>query len=84
MFNIFVLECIWYKVNNYEHGKEFPNFLDTILKAECFLQVRFCLFPTHFTTLKKFFYLLIYLFIGLCWVLVVACRIFSCGMRTLS
>ncbi|KAJ8785334.1 hypothetical protein J1605_007346 [Eschrichtius robustus] len=46
MFNIFVLECIWYKVNNYEHGKEFTNFLDTILKAECFLQVRFCLETT--------------------------------------
>uniref|UniRef100_A0A8C3X1Y9 Centromere protein I n=1 Tax=Catagonus wagneri TaxID=51154 RepID=A0A8C3X1Y9_9CETA len=28
-------ECIWYKVNNHEHGKEFTNFLDTIIKAEC-------------------------------------------------
>uniref|UniRef100_A0A8D1C6F9 Centromere protein I n=1 Tax=Sus scrofa TaxID=9823 RepID=A0A8D1C6F9_PIG len=27
-------ECIWYKVNNYEHGKEFTNFLNTIIKAE--------------------------------------------------
>ncbi|KAB0337780.1 hypothetical protein FD755_025474, partial [Muntiacus reevesi] len=31
-------ECIWYKVNNYDRGKEFANFLDTILRAECFLQ----------------------------------------------
>lgn len=34
-------ECIWYKVNNYEHGKEFTNFLNTIIKAECFLQEGF-------------------------------------------
>ncbi|EPY75511.1 hypothetical protein CB1_001639002 [Camelus ferus] len=31
-------ECIWYKVNNYEHGKEFTNFLDIVIRAECFLQ----------------------------------------------
>ncbi|KAM5127988.1 centromere protein I [Callospermophilus lateralis] len=30
-------ECIWYKVNNYEHGKDFANFLDTIIRAQCFL-----------------------------------------------
>lgn len=41
MFNISTSECIWYKVNNYEHGKEFTNFLDTVIRAECFLQVRF-------------------------------------------
>ncbi|XP_077921501.1 centromere protein I isoform X2 [Halichoerus grypus] len=34
-------ECIWYKMNNYEHGKEFTNFLDTIIRAECFLQEGF-------------------------------------------
>ncbi|KAM5221325.1 centromere protein I isoform 2-T2 [Ctenodactylus gundi] len=34
-------ECIWYKVNNYEHRKEFTNFLDTIIRAECFLQEGF-------------------------------------------
>ncbi|XP_016051185.1 PREDICTED: centromere protein I [Miniopterus natalensis] len=34
-------ECIWYKVNNYESEKEFTNFLDTIIKAECFLQEGF-------------------------------------------
>ncbi|XP_015987663.2 centromere protein I isoform X2 [Rousettus aegyptiacus] len=34
-------ECIWYKVNNYEHGKEFTNFLDTVIRAECFLQEGF-------------------------------------------
>lgn len=37
MFNIFVLECIWYKVDNYEYGKEFINFLDIIIRVECFL-----------------------------------------------
>ena len=31
-----------------------------------------------------FFLIIIYLFIWLCWVLVVASRIFSCGMHTLS
>ncbi|XP_032186802.1 centromere protein I isoform X4 [Mustela erminea] len=31
-------ECIWYKMNNYEHGKQFTNFLDTIIRAQCFLQ----------------------------------------------
>ncbi|XP_004685702.2 PREDICTED: centromere protein I [Condylura cristata] len=34
-------ECIWYKVNNYKHGKEFADFLDTIIRAECFLQEGF-------------------------------------------
>ncbi|XP_053435761.1 centromere protein I [Nycticebus coucang] len=34
-------ECIWYKANNYEHGKEFARFLDTIIRAECFLQEGF-------------------------------------------
>ncbi|XP_008590204.1 PREDICTED: centromere protein I [Galeopterus variegatus] len=34
-------ECIWYKMNNYEHGKEFSNFLDSIIRAECFLQEGF-------------------------------------------
>uniref|UniRef100_G1PVR2 Centromere protein I n=1 Tax=Myotis lucifugus TaxID=59463 RepID=G1PVR2_MYOLU len=34
-------ECIWYQVNNYECEKEFTNFLDTIIKAECFLQEGF-------------------------------------------
>ena len=31
-----------------------------------------------------FFYIYFYLFLWLCWVLVVACKIFSCGMWTLS
>ncbi|XP_019572240.2 centromere protein I [Rhinolophus sinicus] len=35
-------ECIWYKVNNYQQGKEFTNFLDTIIRAQCFLQEGFC------------------------------------------
>ncbi|EHB08461.1 Centromere protein I [Heterocephalus glaber] len=34
-------ECIWYKVNSYEHRKEFTNLLDTIIRAECFLQEGF-------------------------------------------
>ncbi|XP_066213318.1 centromere protein I isoform X1 [Saccopteryx leptura] len=34
-------ECIWYKVNNYECEKEFTNLLDTVFKAECFLQEGF-------------------------------------------
>ncbi|XP_023559227.1 centromere protein I [Octodon degus] len=34
-------ECIWYKVNDYEHGKEFTTFLDTVIRAECFLQEGF-------------------------------------------
>ncbi|XP_037678761.1 centromere protein I-like isoform X2 [Choloepus didactylus] len=34
-------ECVWYKVNNCEYGKEFADFLDTIINAECFLQEGF-------------------------------------------
>ncbi|XP_006164919.1 centromere protein I [Tupaia chinensis] len=34
-------ECIWYKVNNYEHGREFINFLDTIIRVQCFFQEGF-------------------------------------------
>nr|XP_020007844.1 centromere protein I [Castor canadensis] len=34
-------ECIWYKMNNYEQGKEFMNFLETVIRAECFLQEGF-------------------------------------------
>ncbi|XP_036916084.1 centromere protein I isoform X2 [Sturnira hondurensis] len=34
-------ECLWYKVNNYQCEKEFTSFLDTIIKAECFLQEGF-------------------------------------------
>ncbi|XP_010630034.1 centromere protein I-like isoform X2 [Fukomys damarensis] len=34
-------ECIWYKVNSYEHRTEFTNLLDTITRAECFLQEGF-------------------------------------------
>ncbi|XP_004611744.1 centromere protein I [Sorex araneus] len=34
--------CISYKMNNYGNEKEFTDFLDTILKAECFLQEGFC------------------------------------------
>ncbi|TEA25127.1 hypothetical protein DBR06_SOUSAS34710013 [Sousa chinensis] len=52
-------ECIWYKVNNYEHGKEFTNFLDTILKAECFLQ-------EGFYSCEAFLYKSLPLWDGLC------------------
>ncbi|XP_007950385.1 centromere protein I [Orycteropus afer afer] len=34
-------ECIWYKVNNYECGKEFTSLLDSIISAQCFLQEGF-------------------------------------------
>nr|XP_008271350.2 centromere protein I [Oryctolagus cuniculus]XP_008271351.2 centromere protein I [Oryctolagus cuniculus]XP_008271353.2 centromere protein I [Oryctolagus cuniculus]XP_017205491.2 centromere protein I [Oryctolagus cuniculus]XP_051683424.1 centromere protein I [Oryctolagus cuniculus]XP_051683425.1 centromere protein I [Oryctolagus cuniculus] len=34
-------ECVWYKVNNYENGKEFASFLDTIIRAESFLHEGF-------------------------------------------
>uniref|UniRef100_A0A8C5V2Z3 Centromere protein I n=1 Tax=Microcebus murinus TaxID=30608 RepID=A0A8C5V2Z3_MICMU len=34
-------ECVWSKVNNYDRGKEFANFLDTIIRAESFLQEGF-------------------------------------------
>ncbi|XP_053415542.1 centromere protein I-like [Nycticebus coucang] len=34
-------KCIWYKANNYGHGKEFANFVDTIIRAGCFLQEGF-------------------------------------------
>ncbi|KAI5239756.1 Centromere Protein I [Manis pentadactyla] len=34
-------ECIWYKVKSYENGEEFTDFLDTIIRAECFLQEGF-------------------------------------------
>uniref|UniRef100_A0A8C6S038 Centromere protein I n=2 Tax=Nannospalax galili TaxID=1026970 RepID=A0A8C6S038_NANGA len=34
-------EYIWYKMKNCEEGKEFINFLDTVIRAECFLQEGF-------------------------------------------
>ncbi|XP_007538609.2 centromere protein I [Erinaceus europaeus] len=34
-------ECIWYKMNNYENAEEFSDFLDTVIRAECFLQEGF-------------------------------------------
>ncbi|XP_057574366.1 centromere protein I isoform X2 [Hippopotamus amphibius kiboko] len=52
-------ECIWYKVNNYEHGKEFTNFLDTVLRAECFLQ-------EGFYSCEAFLYKSLPLWDGLC------------------
>ncbi|KAL2768464.1 centromere protein I isoform 3 [Daubentonia madagascariensis] len=52
-------ECIWYKVNNYDHGKEFANFLDTIIRAECFLQ-------EGFYSCEAFLYKSIPLWDGLC------------------
>uniref|UniRef100_A0A2K5QIF9 Centromere protein I n=1 Tax=Cebus imitator TaxID=2715852 RepID=A0A2K5QIF9_CEBIM len=52
-------ECIWYKVNNYEHGKEFTNFLDTIIRAECFLQ-------EGFYSCEAFLYKSLPLWDGLC------------------
>ncbi|XP_021106131.1 centromere protein I isoform X2 [Heterocephalus glaber] len=52
-------ECIWYKVNDYEHGKEFTNFLDTVIRAECFLQ-------EGFYSCEAFLYKSIPLWDGLC------------------
>nr|XP_008505035.1 PREDICTED: centromere protein I [Equus przewalskii] len=52
-------ECIWYKVDNYEHGKEFTNFLDTIIRAECFLQ-------EGFYSCEAFMYKSLPLWDGLC------------------
>ncbi|XP_069896173.1 centromere protein I isoform X1 [Dipodomys merriami] len=34
-------ECLWYKKNNYEQGEEFMNLLDTVIRAQCFLQEGF-------------------------------------------
>ncbi|XP_048653282.1 centromere protein I [Marmota marmota marmota] len=52
-------ECIWYKVNNYEHGKDFTNFLDTIIRAQCFLQ-------EGFYSCEAFLYKSLPLWDGLC------------------
>ncbi|XP_047700665.1 centromere protein I isoform X2 [Prionailurus viverrinus] len=52
-------ECIWYKVNNYEHGKEFANLLDTIIRAEYFLQ-------EGFYSCETFLYKSLPLWDGLC------------------
>uniref|UniRef100_A0A2K6FV71 Centromere protein I n=1 Tax=Propithecus coquereli TaxID=379532 RepID=A0A2K6FV71_PROCO len=52
-------ECMWYKVNNYDHGKEFANFLDTIIRAESFLQ-------EGFYSCEAFLYKSIPLWDGLC------------------
>ncbi|XP_025789578.1 centromere protein I [Puma concolor] len=59
MFNISAPECIWYKVNNYEHGKEFANLLDTIIRAEYFLQ-------EGFYSCETFLYKSLPLWDGLC------------------
>uniref|UniRef100_H0V6M1 Centromere protein I n=2 Tax=Cavia porcellus TaxID=10141 RepID=H0V6M1_CAVPO len=52
-------ECIWYKVNSYEQSKEFANLLDTIIRAECFLQ-------EGFYSCEVFLYKSIPLWDGLC------------------
>ncbi|XP_047391968.1 centromere protein I [Sciurus carolinensis] len=52
-------ECIWYKVTNYEHGKDFANFLDTIIRAQCFLQ-------EGFYSCEAFLYKSLPLWDGLC------------------
>lgn len=43
IFMISSLECVWYNINNYEQEKEFINFLDLVIRVQCFLQVRFSL-----------------------------------------
>ncbi|KAM9180693.1 centromere protein I [Dugong dugon] len=52
-------ECIWYKVNNYEYGKEFTNLLDSIIRAQCFLQ-------EGFYSCEAFLYKSLPLWDGLC------------------
>ncbi|XP_028730864.1 centromere protein I isoform X1 [Peromyscus leucopus] len=34
-------ECMWYNMNNYEEEKEFINFLDIVIRVQCFLQEGF-------------------------------------------
>lgn len=34
-------ECVWYNINNYEQEKEFINFLDLVIRVQCFLQEGF-------------------------------------------
>ncbi|XP_021044107.1 centromere protein I [Mus pahari] len=34
-------ECVWYSMNNYEQEKEFINFLDMVIRVQCFLQEGF-------------------------------------------
>lgn len=34
-------EYVWYKMKKYEEGKEFTNFLDIVIRVECFLQEGF-------------------------------------------
>lgn len=55
VFNISALECVWYKMNNYEQEKEFVNLLDIVIRVQCFLQVRFHLFSIDAIILKIFF-----------------------------
>uniref|UniRef100_A0A8C2VQX7 Centromere protein I n=1 Tax=Chinchilla lanigera TaxID=34839 RepID=A0A8C2VQX7_CHILA len=52
-------QCIWYKVNSHEQRKEFTNLLDTIIRAECFLQ-------EGFYSCEVFLYKSIPLWDGLC------------------
>lgn len=52
-------QCIWCKVNSYEHRKEFANLLDTIIRAECFLQ-------EGFYSCEAFLYKSIPIWDGLC------------------
>ncbi|XP_023562642.1 centromere protein I-like isoform X1 [Octodon degus] len=52
-------ECIWYNVNSYEQRKEFTNLLDTVIRAECFLQ-------EGFYSCEVFVYKSIPLWDGLC------------------
>ncbi|XP_052591529.1 centromere protein I [Peromyscus californicus insignis] len=34
-------ECMWYNMNNFEEEKEFINFLDIVIRVQCFLQEGF-------------------------------------------
>uniref|UniRef100_A0A0G2K7E6 Centromere protein I n=1 Tax=Rattus norvegicus TaxID=10116 RepID=A0A0G2K7E6_RAT len=34
-------ECVWYNMNDYQQEKEFINFLDMVIRVQCFLQEGF-------------------------------------------
>ncbi|XP_006869176.1 PREDICTED: centromere protein I [Chrysochloris asiatica] len=52
-------ECLWYKVNNYEWKKQFTSLLDSVIKAQCFLQ-------EGFYSCETFLYKSLPLWDGLC------------------
>jgi len=39
---LFCLECTWCVADNNQYEEEFKDFLETVYKTECFLQVSVC------------------------------------------